>query len=244
MNSEPNSWVGVDLNTTGHIAVVAHPSTGKVFKLGKKAHHIHLKYNKIRRQLQTHGKSRKLKRINKRERSILKDLNHQISREIVDVAKWLGSGIKLEKLYGSNPRIRKKNFSSHPFCINNESFYQLQKMVEVKAKKVGIPVVYVDPAFTSKRCSKCGDIGLRHRKSFECPCCGHVDHADVNAAFNIAVTDGGGDQLHVDRDACKGSTDTPPEVVRERRRPASPLPFLAGGMSESYLFEHLMCMLE
>ena len=59
---------------------------------------------------------------------------------------------------------------------------------------------------------KCGNIGIREGKSFKCLTCGHVDHADANASFNLALrpplVESIG-QLHVDRDACKGSTDTP-----------------------------------
>jgi len=49
---EPRSWLGVDRNTTGHIAVIANPQTGKVWKLGKKAEYMHGKYREIRRKLQ------------------------------------------------------------------------------------------------------------------------------------------------------------------------------------------------
>ncbi|MEM3197189.1 MAG: hypothetical protein QXT35_02960 [Conexivisphaerales archaeon] len=42
----------------------------------------------------------------------------------------------------------------------------------------------------------------------------HVDHADANALFNIALRPPlMGSQLHVDRDTCKGSTDTPKEAT-------------------------------
>ena len=40
---EPQVWLGVDRNATGHVVVVANPQTGKVWKLGKKAGHIRRK---------------------------------------------------------------------------------------------------------------------------------------------------------------------------------------------------------
>jgi len=59
---QPKVWLGVDRNATGHIAVVANPQTGKVWKLGKKAEHMHKKYKEIGRKLQKAGKLRLLKR--------------------------------------------------------------------------------------------------------------------------------------------------------------------------------------
>jgi transposase len=51
-------------------------------------------------------------------------------------------------------------------------------------------VVKVNAAFTSQRCSACGQVDRRSRKSqarFVCTACGCACHADVNAARNIAA---------------------------------------------------------
>jgi IS605 OrfB family transposase len=48
----------------------------------------------------------------------------------------------------------------------------------------------IDPAYTSLTCHACGHCDARNRESqtvFRCRTCGHTDHADVNAANNIAV---------------------------------------------------------
>ena len=201
-----DKYIGVDLNTTGHIAVVASPETGKIRKLGKKAEHIHNKYKNIRKDLQKHGKYKKVKAIKNRESRIVRDLNHKISKKIVETATKNNSGIKLEALKGI--RNNKKHSKSFNYSLNSWSFYQLQQFIEYKAKLQGIPVVYIDPAYTSKTCSRCSHIGYRNDKQFTCSNCEHVDHADVNAAFNIGVSLKSIGQLHAERDVCKRSTDT------------------------------------
>ncbi len=211
---KPEKWIGIDRNTKGHIAVVADPHTGKVWKLGKTAENIHKKYSAIRKRLQKKGKYRKLKKIKNREGRIIRDLNHKISKKIVETAEREKAGIKLEKLKGI--RKNRKHTKSFNYGLNSWSFYQLEKFIEYKAKMNGIPVTCVEPKNTSKECSRCGSIGIREGKLFKCPVCGHVDHADVNASFNIALRlplmDSAG-RLHGDRDLCKGSTDTPKEAT-------------------------------
>ena len=180
----PQQFIGVDRNTTGHIVVAANPDTGIVRMMGKMAIHTHTKYKNIRKTLQTEGKYRKVKRMQDRESRIVKDLNHKVSRELVTMAKDQNAALVFEDLTGI--RNTKKNRRSFRYSLHSWSFYQLQMFVEYKAKLLGVPVLYVNPAYTSQDCSRCGARGYRTGKQFACPICGHVNHADVNAAFNIA----------------------------------------------------------
>jgi len=181
----PQHFIGVDRNTTGHIAVAANPETGKIVKVGKKAIHTHKKYSAIRKQLQHDGKYGELKKLKGRESRIVRDLNHKVSRKLVSMAKEQNAALVFEDLSGIR-KTRKQN-RSFKYALHSWSFYQLQLFVEYKARLLGVPVLYVDPAYTSQDCSMCGARGKRDRKLFVCPICGHVDHADVNAAFNIAL---------------------------------------------------------
>jgi len=206
----PKTWIGVDRNTTGHIAVVGIPKTGKIIKLGKEGLHIRKKYRNTRKALQRKGKYGMVKKIRNRESRIMKNLNHRILKEIIQIAKENVAGIKLEKLDGI--RKNRKHSRSFNYALNSWSFYQLQQFIEYKAGLNGIPLTYIEPKYTSQECSRCGDMGIRDSKKFVCNNCGHVDHADANAAFNIALRPPIGegiDQLNIDRDMFKGSTDTP-----------------------------------
>jgi putative transposase len=180
---EPIQWLGIDLNATGHCAVVANETTSKVLKLGKKANHVHLKYKNSRKKLQKQGRYKQVKKIKNRESRIVRDLNHKISRRIVDEAVKQNAGIVLEDLKGI--RKTKKQARSFKYSLNSWSFYQLKLFLEYKAKLQGIPVVRIDPRYTSQQCSQCGLLGERTGKKFKCSC-GNVEHADVNAAFVIA----------------------------------------------------------
>ena len=210
----PTSFYGVDRNTTGHCLVASNPTTGKVLKLGKMAHHIHLKYKHMRKNLQKKGKLDLLKKIKDRESRIVRNLNHHVSKKIVEECKKEKSGLVLEEL--KNIRKTAKTRRKQRYSLNSWSFYQLKQMVEYKAKKQGVPVFYVAPEYTSQRCSVCGHIESSNRKGklFQCKLCGKVENADVNAGFNIAYLHQTGISRFVkDRDLTKGNTDVPKEAL-------------------------------
>ena len=66
--------------------------------------------------------------------------------------------------------------------------HQLRGFLEYKARLAGVVLVTVDPAYTSQACSECGHCEKANRRSqseFVCKGCGHVAHADTNAALNV-----------------------------------------------------------
>jgi len=214
---QPMSWVGVDLNATGHCCVASDPKTGKVLKLGKKANHIHKKYKNIRKNLQKKKKYKAVKNIRDRESRIVRDLNHKISSKLVKEAKRQNAGIVLEDLKGI--RKNKKQAKSFKGTLNSWSFYQLLQFIIYKAKLLGVPVVQIDPRYTSQQCSICGLLGLRNGKQFKCPHCGHVENADVNASFVISLRHQGILQIPADRDAGMGILTMPKRIGRKGLQP-------------------------
>jgi putative transposase len=70
------------------------------------------------------------------------------------------------------------------------SFDQLRQFIGYKAAIAGVPVAYIDPAYTSQECPICHHISRSNRPTrdeFCCICCGFSDPADIVAARNIAA---------------------------------------------------------
>jgi IS605 OrfB family transposase len=130
------------------------------------------------------GRNKKLKALEQfqnKERNFAKTYNHQLSCNIVKFAKENKCEfINLEKL-------TKEGFDNN--ILSSWSYYELQNMIEYKAERENIKVRYINPAYTSQKCSKCGYIDKENRKTqseFNCLECGLKLNADHNAAINIA----------------------------------------------------------
>ncbi len=210
----PENIIGVDRNTNKHVLVASNINTGKVLKLGKECQHIHNKYKHIRKKLQAKSKFSLLKKIKNRESRIVRNINHQISKRLVMEAKDNKAIIVLEEL--KNIRKTARTRRKQRYSLNSWSFNQLGEMIEYKSKKLGVPIAYIEPQYTSQRCSHCGHIEAKNRivKQFHCVECGVVENADANAGFNIAsLYQKGISQFSKERDLLKGNTDIPKEAM-------------------------------
>lgn len=180
----PDDYLGVDLG----IARIATDSDGQSFS-GSHIKNLRKRHLRLRQKLQskqTKSAKRRLRERRRKEALFSKDVNHQISKQIVDKAKRTNRGIALEELKGMRSRVRVKKAQRSE--LSSWSFGQLRTFIEYKAKIAGVPVVTINPRNTSRECSSCGHISKSNRRSqkvFKCQDCGHSRNADVNAALNI-----------------------------------------------------------
>ncbi|MFC0552417.1 RNA-guided endonuclease InsQ/TnpB family protein [Planotetraspora thailandica] len=181
----PDGFLGVDLG----IANIATISDG-VRHSGKGVNAVRHRHRELRRRLQakaTRSARRLLKRRRRKEARFAADVNHSIAKQIVTVAERTGQGIALEDLKGIRDRVRLRK--PQRVTLHSWSFHQLGAFIGYKAARAGVAVVHVDPSYTSQQCSHCGHVDKNNRpdqETFACTSCGFAEHADVNAARNIA----------------------------------------------------------
>lgn len=173
--------IGVDRNSVGNVATLADPHTGKVLRLGPDTATLKEHYRNRRRALQQKGAKGALTKIRRRQARRTKDINHKVSRAVVDYAHTHCRALVLEDL-GSIRQGKARHYTER----SQWSFFQLETFLRYKAALLGVPVFTVDPRNTSRTCSRCGQLTIPHGKRFTCAFCGHCDHRDANAAFTIA----------------------------------------------------------
>ena len=183
--ADPAGFLGVDLG----IANIATTDDG-VRHCGRYLNRQRHRARHLRAKLQAKGTKSAKRLLRKRARTEARfaaDTNHVIAKRIVTVAERTGRGIALEDLTGIRGRVRLRK--PQRVTLHSWAFAQLGQHVAYKAALAGVPVVYVDPAYTSQMCSACGHISKKNRPdqaTFCCTSCGFAEHADVNAARNIA----------------------------------------------------------
>jgi len=173
--------LGVDLG----IKNIAVCSNGFKFT-GEQVQSVRNRYQTLRSKLQSKGTrsaKRHLKKMSSGEKRFQNDINHQISKRIVQSAKESGSAIALEDL--TNIRKTARQRKKQRGIFHRWAFFQLRQFIAYKAQMIGIPVILVNPAHTSQICSSCGNFGIRNNQVFKCHSCNSELDADYNASLNI-----------------------------------------------------------
>ncbi|WP_369254721.1 RNA-guided endonuclease InsQ/TnpB family protein [Streptomyces sp. R35] len=216
LKADVEEFLGIDLG----IVNIATTSDGQIMA-GRALNRGRERERTLRTKLQrknTPSANRRLKKRRRKEARRATDINHKIAKHVVAEAERTGRGIALEDLTGIRERVRlrKPQRATH----SSWSFAQLGAFIAYKARNAGVPVVHVDPAYTSRTCAECGHIDKANRVSqawFACRNCGFVDHADRNGSRNIRAR---AEQLWR-RGAQSTVPDPPPKPGRGTRRKPS-----------------------
>ncbi|HLD16027.1 MAG TPA: transposase [Candidatus Nanoarchaeia archaeon] len=166
----PENILGLDLGIRNPVTMVD-LKTRKTFFLGSELKQIRGKYYYLRKKL---GKGKNFNQIGKiinREKNKSNFYLHKLSKKIVEMAYKLKSAIVLGELkYLHKNKGRKINRK-----ISNLSNYKLCNYITYKAKEKGVPVIFVNEAYTSRTCTVCGGMGNRKGNWFECKNCNYKD---------------------------------------------------------------------
>lgn len=147
-------------------------------------------YKVLRKQLQQIGTSssrRRLKAIGQRENRWMQDVNHCVSKALVE-SNPKGTLHVLEDLSGircATERVKVRN----RYVSVSWSYYDLEKKLIYKAQQSGQKVIKVDAHYTSQTCPKCGHIEKNNRDKrnhiFCCCNCGYKSNDDRIGAMNL-----------------------------------------------------------
>jgi transposase len=199
--------IGVDVGIR-YLAVTSTSTGEPTFYSGKQVSNTANHYARLRKRLQqkgTRGSTRRLRRIEQRERRLKQQANHRISKHIVTTHPQALIGLEQltdirERTKRRKRRRKKKGNGTEPVSIqarkanrvySHWSFAELQSMIAYKAVLSSSMVVSVDANYTSKSCPKCGCTSDKNRPNkgllFRCQNCHYELHADLVGARNITM---------------------------------------------------------
>ena len=188
-NDHINNVVGLDRGL--RFITNGYDSKGKsIFFKGKqlvaKRHH----YKKLRAKLQSKGTKsakRRLKHIGKRENRWMTDVNHQVTKTLVN-HYGPNTLFVIEDLKGIRKTTEKVKKDKRYEQVS-WAFYQFEQFLTYKANLYHDSVVKVDAHYTSQRCPKCGQIKKSNRDYqkhiYVCDNCGYSSNDDRIGAVNI-----------------------------------------------------------
>ena len=187
--SQIRNVVGIDRGI--NFVVATYDSKGKSkFVSGKQIKQKRANYVKLRKELQkrrTPSARRRLKAIGHRENRWMQDVNHCVSKALVEMYPE-NTLFVLEDLTGirnATERVKLK----HRYVSVSWSFYDLEQKLKYKAEAHNDMVINVNPRYTSQSCPKCGHTEKANRNKklhlFTCKACGYKSNDDRIGAMNL-----------------------------------------------------------
>jgi putative transposase len=178
----PKSILAIDIGIRW-IATTVNSNNPKPKFYGKELRKVKGHFFYLRRSLALKKAYKTIKKIGNKEKRVVNDILHKISRTIVNEVLKNNSMIVLGNLKGIRKNGKGRKFKRK---LNiGFPFYKLTEFIEYKAKWLGIKVVKISEKYTSKTCHKCKSIGLRVGSLFKCFNCNYQCNADYNGAMNI-----------------------------------------------------------
>ena len=181
--------VGVDLGLR-FLATTYDEKGETTFYSGKSITHQRRKYRQLRKELQstnTTSSKRRLKAIGQRENCWMSDINHQLSKALVE-KYGANTTFVVEDLSGITRNI-KRTTSDNTADLTSWAFYEFVQQLTYKANLMGSQVVIVSAQYTSQRCPKCGQIDKHSRDHrmhhYHCQSCGYQSNDDRVGAMNL-----------------------------------------------------------
>ena len=181
--------VGIDRGLRQIMTIYDECGNTKFFS-GKSIAYKRKKFAYLRQQLQSKGTKsakRHLRKLGQRENRWMSDVNHQLSKTLVD---YYGSNtlFVIENLQDVTFE-RKRADKSATHDLHSWSFFDLANKLTYKAHEQGAEVLTVSAAYTSQRCPKCGQIRKDNRNHrlhlYKCDHCGFTTNDDRIGAMNL-----------------------------------------------------------
>ncbi|GHO61399.1 transposase [Ktedonobacter sp. SOSP1-52] len=197
--TQDDGVMGVDLGIkVPAVAYVVGKGT-RFFGNGRNLRHMRRRFYARRKKLQKARKTRAIRKSKGKEARWMKNINHQLSRQMVNHASEQGIGIiRVESLAGIREGTARTSRRAHARKNNRMmatwSFYQLTQFLTYKAERLGIKVEQVNPAHTSQECPACQARNKAQDRTYVCADCGWMGHRDKVGAINISRRAGVSDQ--------------------------------------------------
>ena len=157
------------------------------FHYKRLAERLQQKYssNKYNAWLRRRGILKRIKHFHRKAHNIVDDWMKKVSREIVELAKRHQYAVAREDLTGLVEQLRRLP-KDHKVALLILSYRKLALWIDWQCEKLGVPVVPVEPEYTSSTCPNCGS-RLRENgyRRLKCLKCGLEEDRDRVAVLNI-----------------------------------------------------------